>query len=96
MAKLCFKFRSNGIIPLGCSLNTQFAIKAELVGAYQVIVELIGRSCVEAELGIQHILPLEFLPIVIVGKQLQVGKHGVSALTSLVPVVGDIVLGNLQ
>ena len=77
-------------------MNTQFTVQPELVGTYQIVMKLVGRCGAEAQLGIEQIFPLHLFTVIIVGKQLQVGKHGVSALTSLVPVVGDIVLGNLQ
>ena len=96
IAELGLKLSRDGIIPLGCSLNTQFTVQPELVGTYQIVMKLVGRCGAEAQLGIEQIFPLHLFTVIIVGKQLQVGKHGVSALTSLVPVVGDIVLGNLQ
>ena len=48
IAELGLKLSRDGIIPLGCSLNTQFTVQPELVGTYQIIMKLVGRCRAEA------------------------------------------------
>ncbi|CCY52387.1 unknown [Bacteroides sp. CAG:189] len=80
---------------MGC-LYTQFAIQTELVGVHQIFMIFVRRCRIESEFRFQHIFKLHLLTVIIVGKQLQIGQQRIVTFPSFIPVVGNIVLGNLQ
>ena len=69
---------------------------AQLVVVDQIIVVLIRRGRDIAQFGIEQVLPLPLLPVIIVGKELEIAQQRVGSLTAIIPVLGDMALAELD
>ena len=96
MRKLSLSNQLDGIIPLSRSLQTEFSgVSDHIVARFQRMNRITLRSLI-TQAHLHLIIPFYLLLVIVVGKHRHSSEHRIIALTTLIPVVRNIVLQELQ
>ena len=96
MRKLGLADNLNGIIPLFGSLQTELSgVSNHIIARLQRMNRITLRSLV-TQAHLHLILPFNLLLVIVVGKHRHSSKHRIITLTTLIPVVRNIVLQELE
>ena len=96
MRKLSLTNQLDGIIPLLGSLQTEFSgVSNHIIARFQRMNRITLRSLI-TQTHLQFIIPFHLLLVIVVGKHRHSSEHRIITLTTLIPVVRNIILQELE